>query len=178
MGVENVSDAMQSAKNSLTESENDNRNALQKKHEAHVQNAQERHAGQEPKTFEASPPTPITQRVTNMISEKMGSSDKNETEGFVDAPKENDSSMVEETKSAMNNATENARETVQEISEEAQKAAEEARQRVMESREEVVEVVTTINDLGTPAYGVSTEDGHTTSEVAELRALETAAMIE
>merc|ERR1712151_963214 len=108
----------------------------------------------------------------------MGSSDKNETEGIINTPKENDISVVEETKSAMSNGTENAKETVQEISEEAQKAAEEARQRVLDSREEVVEVVTPINDLGTPAYGVSTEDGHSAAEVAELRALETAAMIE
>merc|ERR1712213_22923 len=138
----------------------------------------ERHAGKETQTFEASPPTPITQRVTNMISEKMGSSSsENEVESYT---KENEqsSSMAAEAKSTLESATENAKETVQEISEEAQKAAEEARQRVFDSREEVVEVVTTINDLGTPAYGVSTEDGHTASEVAELRALETAAMIE
>merc|ERR1711963_1217047 len=61
---------------------------------------------------------------------------------------------------------------------EAQSAVEDAKERVLEARDEVVEVATTINDLGTPAYELSTDDGKTNSEVAEIRALETAALIE
>merc|ERR1712110_342900 len=132
----------------------------------------------EPKTFEASPPTPITERVSNMISEKMsGSTTENTAERDLAPRQDTDSSLASEAKSTLSSAAENARETVQEISEDAQRAAEEARQRVMDSRE-AVEIVTTINDMGTPAYGLSTEDGsHTASEVAEIRALETAAML-
>merc|ERR1711963_1357706 len=99
------------------ESDNDHRNALQKKHEEHVQHAQQRHSGEEPKTFEPSPPTPITERVSNMISEKMGgSTTDNNAERDLAPRQENDSSLASEAKSTLSSAAENARETVQEIS--------------------------------------------------------------
>merc|ERR1712107_170337 len=75
--------------------------------------------------------------------------------------------LTSEVQNSVQSAADSARETVENAKDSAAQVADEA-----------VDVATTINDLGTPAYEVSTDDGKTVSEVAEIRALETAALIE
>merc|ERR1712110_198910 len=86
--------------------------------------------------------------------------------------------LTSEVKNSAQSAADSARETVENAKESAQEALSNVSDSTAQAADEAVEVATTINDLGTAAYEVSTDDGKTVSEVAEIRALETAALIE